>query len=621
VTTTLPLLAAAAGLALLATLFVGPARKRTTVAVRGVQTLEEGQEGGDEGGDGGDDAGDEAPGCSNPGDPCLESGCCVDGGESGYQCYHKNEGYAECMSYCEQGPHEGETEGTYDQYGTFKPAVWNCTELGDRSKRSCPYYDSKSECDEDRCVWGISNNTDACLSICSQMPDEGACGSQSHCLWYGDQCTPGCGSEKDKCPSDRCVVKEDDQSCIRACWTYKSQDDCPKWEACIWEDISCIPDPCSSPEESCLDTGCCSQQRGGGGMTCFGKDQYYAQCKRDCWEQGWNCTTLGNRTKLEAGCSWPGQDCRQTKLCCQEGFACAVKDDMFTGCTQTEEKHTWASKSIDIPSDWEGTVLGGSRAEYEVPQAGEDEPKAGDKLFCFMAYLPDSAEVPLMEVARELKASIFGCDLYSVYESWNSGSAGWDTGESTITNTDVFLNVWQKVYDDGKWALADWTVKVDPDAVLVSERLKWHINALNPPAYSPIYLKNNGMDPGLGNNGFLGAIEVFSKAACEIYFDNWEGCKEAYGLDTGEDGFFKGCMDSLGVGYMLDASIFKPDFSPGACVNADMVGYHPLKEPSQWRCCWDLVLGKARKVEYAQCDMGADGLGPDEEPPDYVKPQ
>ena len=54
--------------------------------------------------------------------------------------------------------------------------------------------------------------------------------------------------------------------------------------------------------------------------------------------------------------------------------------------------------------------------------------------------------------------------------------------------------------------------------------------------------------------------------------------------------------------------------------NGDMVGYHPLKEESQWHCCWDLVMGKNRKVDFAQCDMGADGKGPDEEPPDYVMP-
>ncbi|CAK0826170.1 unnamed protein product [Prorocentrum cordatum] len=614
----LPLLVAAAGLALVVALFGAPRARRTAVAVRGAEVLqEEGQSDGEGSGDG-----KGAPACGSPGGACLDSGCCVDGGESGYQCYKKTDGWAECAGTCEEGQvTDGETDGTYDQWGTFKPTAWSCKKVGKRSKKGCTFL-NETECDKDRCVWSQPPDArSACLPICGQMPDEGACGSQAHCMWYDGVCKPGCGSE-DTCPTDRCVEQEPGRvdTCIRACWTYRSQDECPMAQGCIFEGVECKADPCSSPDESCLETKCCSQQRGAGGMTCFSKDKNYAQCKRSCWEDGWGCEELGNRTKLAAGCSWPGQDCRQTRLCCQEGFACAVKDEMFTGCTQTEEKHTWDSKSIPIPSDWDGTVLGGSRAEYSVPPAGDGEEKMGDVLFCFMAYLPDSAEVGLMNLAKELNASIFACDSHSVYESWGSGSAGWDTGESTITNTDVFLNVWQQVRDEGKWLAADWTVKVDPDAVLVAERLKWHIGALNAPAYRPIYLKNNGMDPGLGNNGFLGAIEVFSNAAVEIYFDNWEGCRDAYGLNTGEDGFFKGCMDSLGVGYMLDANIFKPDFSPGGCANGDMVGFHPLKEWSQWRCCWDIILGKNRKVDFGKCDMGEDGMGPAEEPPDYVMP-
>jgi len=35
-----------------------------------------------------------------------------------------------------------------------------------------------------------------------------------------------------------------------------------------------------------------------------------------------------------------------------------------------------------------------------VPPAGDDEEKMGDVLFCFMAYLPDSDEVGLMELAK-----------------------------------------------------------------------------------------------------------------------------------------------------------------------------------------------------------------------------
>jgi hypothetical protein len=293
-----------------------------------------------------------------------------------------------------------------------------------------------------------------------------------------------------------------------------------------------------------------------------------------------------------------------------------VKDEEFTGCVQTQTISSWESRNIELPEDWEGTTLGGSRDEYQVEPAGEGEEKAGVILFCFMAYLPDSAEVGLMEVAKELDASIYGCDGHAEFESWGSGKKQWDTGDggASITNTDVFINVWQQVQEHGGYLRADWTVKVDPDAVMVADRLRNHISALNPKKDMAIYLKNNNMDKGLGNNGFLGAIEVFSKQAVQIYFDNWEGCKEAYGLDSGEDGFFKGCMDALGVGFMVDGDMFEPDFSPGACGNEGRAAFHPLKEPSQWRCCQDIIMGKVRDVKYGECDMGDDGLGPSEEP-------
>jgi len=217
-----------------------------------------------------------------------------------------------------------------------------------------------------------------------------------------------------------------------------------------------------------------------------------------------------------------------------------------------------------------------------------------------------------VELAKELQASIYGCDDHTTFEAWSSEKKQWDTGDggASITNTDVFINVWEQVKAHGGYLKADWTVKVDPDAVMVADRLKNHIYALNAKKDMPIYLKNNHMDAGLGNNGFLGAIEVFSKQAVQIYLDNWAGCKEAYGLDSGEDGFFKGCMDAMGVGFMVDGDMFDPDFSPGACINGERAAFHPLKEASQWRCCYDIINGETRDVKFGKCDMGPDGLSP-----------
>ncbi|CAK0799219.1 unnamed protein product [Prorocentrum cordatum] len=569
----------------------------------------------------------EGSACAGPGASCQDSKCCLDGGAAGYQCFAKNDDWAQCLESCEKGPHEDETDGEYDQYGNFKKFEWGCKKLGERSKKGCDSIGNKTECsaESERCTWGSKGGKDACLITCAVLPADDACSSQDHCMVHDGKCQPSCDAygKEQKCPTERCMWGGD--QCMTACWAIHDQSTCEgaMWDprGCIWQGGQCLKDPCSGGDENCLDTSCCSSARGGMGKTCFRKDKYYGKCMELCEKaddtEGWDCEALGNRTRFESGCAFIGHSCADTGLCCSPGSACVVKDEHFTGCIQTQIISTWSAQSVPIPSDWEGTTIGGSRDEYQMQAAGEGEDKADATLFCFMAYLPDSGEVPLRDVAKELGASIYGCDGYAEFESWGSGKKVWDTGDggASITNTDVFLNVWQQVQQHGGYMKADWTVKVDPDAVMVADRLKSHIYGLNAKKDVPIYLKNNNMDPGLGNNGFLGAIEVFSKRALQIYFDNWEGCKEAYGLDSGEDGFMKGCMDALGVGFMTDGDMFDPDFSPGACAHAERAAFHPLKEASQWRCCWDIIQGKTRDVKYGKCDMGPDGRSPPE--PEY----
>jgi len=301
---------------------------------------------------------------------------------------------------------------------------------------------------------------------------------------------------------------------------------------------------------------------------------------------------LGPRAKFSAGCAWAGTGCAEDKLCCNIGFECVVKDETFTGCVQTIKKTTWVTKHIPIPADWDGTVVGAGRAEYALDPAGPDDEKLGTSLYCFLAFLPGSYEEELMNIANKSTASIFGCDDHDVFHTWESASGNWDTGEDTLSNTDVFMNVFQQVADAGKFMKHDWTIKVDPDCVMVPDRMRSHLAGLNAPAWGAIYVKNNGMDAGMGNNGFLGAVEVFSKKAVMIYLDNAQGCLDTLGTDAGEDGFFKGCMDALGVGYMKDVEMFFPDRASGACSQEQRAAFHPLKDPDEWQHCWDIVLGK-----------------------------
>jgi len=200
-------------------------------------------------------------------------------------------------------------------------------------------------------------------------------------------------------------------------------------------------------------------------------------------------------------------------------------------------------------------------------------------------------EVELQQAAEQNGGSIYGCEAHKVYNSWKTDSASWDTAETTLINTGVFLKVFEWVRDDGEYLKHDWTVKVDPDCVFLPDRLRNHLYGLRPPANTAMYLKNNNVK-GMGNNNFLGAIEVFSKRAVQIYLDNDKECGKYLGSNSGEDGFFKGCMDALGIGFMWDHDMFKPNYDPAICTNGKYAAYHPMKYATHWQRCWDIASGK-----------------------------
>lgn len=535
-------------------------------------------------------------GCGGVGDNCVQSKCCIAGGSKGLQCYSKNDDYAECQEVdaCEPGVHEGEKNGEWDATGTFVLDAWKCGKVGKKSKPGCDSFTKKSECPSSHCAW----NKDICRASCESLTGDGACWDSGYCMWNSGTCEQACWEfDQDTCAeNDACMWSGggNTSSCKLACHIHMDEAGCPHDDKCMWADYQCQPDPCSAQWEDCRETQCCSGARGAIGMACFSKNKDYASCMDRVdpeFQKDWDGKQLGNRTKFPAGCSWAGQECSETKACCNEGFNCATKDDTFAGCVQAMQVTTWVKQAVDLPEGWEGKVLGGWHGEYQIDPAPEGTDPAGTSLYCILAVLPDSGEVQLMEVAKRNNGSVFGCDAHSVYHSWKTDGAEWDTGETTVINTAVFLKVFKWMKEDGLYLQHDWTIKVDADCVFLPQRLREHMWALRPPADTAMYLKNNNLK-GLGNDGFLGAIEVFSKRAMQIYLDNDDDCGKYLGEDSGEDGFLKGCMNALGVGFMMDAQMFEPNFDPVICTNGAHAAYHPIKYEQHWQRCWDLATGK-----------------------------
>jgi hypothetical protein len=285
----------------------------------------------------------------------------------------------------------------------------------------------------------------------------------------------------------------------------------------------------------------------------------------------WTCEALGKPAPDRLGCSWPGSVCSHNKLCCHATDKCVRrKENVEAYCTN------WDAEG----DEW----LGGARQEYEVAPVAPEEAR-GTSLFCLMGVLPGSNEEQLRDIAAAKNGSIFGCDESAVFDTWQAEfvhEGGWNS----VANTDVFKSVWNEVKKDGRYKKYDWTVKVDADSVFFPDRLKWHLQNMNPPKKTPIYVKNCN-----GGFGFYGAIEVFSREALDELFwnGNVDNCAESVQGHSGEDQYLKECMDMIGVGFMQNSDVLN---TAGAtsCGDPNRVCFHPFKSTWAWEGCYNQVV-------------------------------
>lgn len=240
-----------------------------------------------------------------------------------------------------------------------------------------------------------------------------------------------------------------------------------------------------------------------------------------------------------------------------------------------------------VHDTWEGTVLGLGRGDYAVWPQHEGGDVSGTTLFCFMAVLPGSAEQELWSTAKTNKGSIFACDTHAVYQSGPAQLMHEGLPWQTWANTQQFIKVWAQVFAEGHYKKSDFTVKVDPDSVMIPGRLRAHLSKLRPPADKPIYIKNSAVV-----NGFIGAIEVISRAAMDSFADGYLQCKDTMPGQAGEDAWLKGCLDAVGAGFMTDADMLRSPNDP-LCSDPNRVTFHPHKHAGDWDACWARAVGDA----------------------------
>jgi len=299
-------------------------------------------------------------------------------------------------------------------------------------------------------------------------------------------------------------------------------------------------------------------------------------------------------------CSWAGEDC-STTLCCNdvscdanftncESYTCYRKSPYFSGCRLGKP-----------PKSWNGTVLGGGRTRRSINRAGSQVALQGTSLYCFSVVNWDApAPQPYWSTERELAdniknngVGIMQCDAHDWYDGIPTPKAAW----GSFSNIDAFRQIWDEVRNKGEYKKYDWVVKVDADAVFFPDRLKQHIDKLLVPRGAFVYLENIDY-----RFRFMGALEVLTKEALDLYFERSPGCIRGK-HEGGEDFFMRGCMDAIGIDHMSDFSLLHDRYAAqdDPCTDGWVVAYHFHKKVISWNWCYNEAVCGTRD---ASCQKG-----------------
>merc|ERR1712113_101264 len=324
----------------------------------------------------------------------------------------------------------------------------------------------------------------------------------------------------------------------------------------------------------------------------------------------------------EDKCSEAKENCIYSKCCVTSGFQCFEKTPGHGMCMEK-----------CVPGK-DGTCL---RPSWLIPMRPVVYKPGARSLFCFSAYTANtgstkkSSELDLLRTQLRYGASIFGCSAWQVYsdvEEWLGPEIFTqkveDNGDfhavkrketGTWVNSPMFVEIWKRIFVEEKWKHADWTVKVDPDAVFLPQRLVDHLSQYSV-TENGIYLENCKKV----NSGFFGNLEVYSQKAAEIYGANVGSCFETLPWKTGgpdwkygawgEDLFAQRCMDKHGVDKVEDFTVTTDGACPAdrpegekknkkwkpSCADTTSPAMHPFKKTKDYFSC----LSQIMHVDYSR---------------------
>mmetsp|Transcript_76606 Transcript_76606/g.214170 ORF Transcript_76606/g.214170 Transcript_76606/m.214170 type:complete len:557 (+) Transcript_76606:121-1791(+) len=244
--------------------------------------------------------------------------------------------------------------------------------------------------------------------------------------------------------------------------------------------------------------------------------------------------------------------------------------------------------------------------ETECPRPCRAFPRSDPSLFCWTVAQTAGYEADVMRSQLEVGGGIFGCDGFAVVSEgeWTVGTGpagrlgqvktiqfqGAEVGVSkdgTAGNAQLFMLAWNALLRRTTVLTYDWALKVDPDAVVIADRLRDHLRDATGAKH---FVRNCNSHPE--NPEFpmmFGSLEAISKEALKLYKDGVETCvAQLSWSDWGEDVFMGKCLILLGVDPLDDFSIISDGVCTGVdCYDARSAAFHPFKSAEKWMTCWD----------------------------------
>jgi len=227
-------------------------------------------------------------------------------------------------------------------------------------------------------------------------------------------------------------------------------------------------------------------------------------------------------------------------------------------------------------------------------------------LFCWSVVRQDSYEADVIRAQLTAGAGIFGCDGFAVVseEEW---SVGWGPGgrigevnalsfasasvgvskDGTAGNAQLFMNAWDAILERTLVLEFDWSIKVDPDAVVVADRLRDHVRDSTG---SSVFVRNCNKEPDSPDFPMMfGSLETISREGLRVYKDASHRCRsELSWYSWGEDLFLGKCLLHLGVAPLDDFSIISDGVCTGVnCNDGWSAAFHPFKDSNEWMNCWN----------------------------------